>query len=199
MKTHLFRNLKLLSVLAVTSALTAVHMNAAPEVYDIDVPHSGVTFKVTHILNKVHGKFNDFKGTLTLDVDNLDNSKVEISIPVKSVNTGNKDRDAHLQTADFFTAEKHPEITFKSTKWKKTGDKQFEITGDLSMNGVTKPVTLQATLHGFAEHPMNKKKVTGWAATTTLNRSEWNVSYGLPMVSDKVEIELSVQGHLRSE
>lgn len=199
MKILSIRSIKLFSVCTLSAWLTAGSLQAAPETYDIDVPHSGVTFRIQHLLNKVHGRFNDFDAALTLDLKNLDNSHVEITIPVNSIDTGNKDRDAHLQTADFFTAEEHPNITFKSTEWKKTGENEFKITGDLSMNGITKPVVLDAKLNGFTEHPFNKKKVTGWTATTTVNRSDWNILYGMPMVGDEVVINLSVQGHLRSE
>jgi len=189
----------LLTSLLATTAL-ASWAQAAVETYEIDPAHSSVAFTVRHVISKVPGRFTKFHGTIKVDRDNLEASSTEATIDVGSVNTSNEKRDGHLKSPDFFDAAKISEITFKSTSWKKTGDNTFDITGDLTIHGVTKPVTLKATLAGFSPGMMPGTQVTGWDATTTINRRDFGVNGPAMLgkaVGDEVTIEISVEADLK--
>src|SRR5262249_31250804 len=111
--------------------------------YTIDPAHSAADFKVRHLMiSNVRGEFSGVTGTLTLDPDNLANSKVEATIPTATIQTREAQRDAHLKSADFFDVEKYPEISFVSTKVAKNGDDEYKVTGNLTIHGVTQPVVL---------------------------------------------------------
>ena len=139
---------KFLTLLAVASGLS-LSASAAVETYTIDPVHSSVAFTVRHFLTKVPGRFTKFSGTITVDRDNLENSSVNASIDVGSVDTDNDKRNGHLKSPDFFDAAKFATITFTSKSWKKTGDGTFDVTGDLTMHGVTKEIVLKVDLIGF--------------------------------------------------
>lgn len=189
-----------LAIITALGALLGLSLNAKTEVYDIDTVHSGVTFKVRYLLNQVPGNFADFNGVITLDRENLTNSSVEAQIQTASIQTNNEDRDAHLRSDDFFSAAAHPTITFTSTKWEEAeGDNRYSITGNLTMNGVTREVVLDAHLDGFTEHPMTNRQVTGWTATTSIDRRHWNVDYGQGVIGNEVQIELGILGILRDD
>lgn len=161
------------------------------ETYEIDSVHSGISFKVRHFFTQVPGSFSDFSGTITVDRENMENSSVEATIQVASVDTNNSRRDDHLMQDDFFDQKKHPLITFKSTDWKQVGENQFHVTGDLTIMGTSKPVTLLVDLLGFGE--ARGKTISGWDVRTTLNRSEWGVDGGKPVVGEDVEVEINIQ------
>ena len=113
----------------------------------IDAAHSEIQFKVKHlVISTVTGKFNDFTGSVESEGDNFEAASVEFSAKADSITTGNADRDGHLKSDDFFNAEKYPELKFKSTGLSKTGENNYKLTGDLTMRGVTRPITLDATL-----------------------------------------------------
>ncbi|MDP0498482.1 MAG: YceI family protein [Verrucomicrobiota bacterium JB022] len=163
-------------------------------VYKVDPVHSGVNFKVRHFLNQVPGAFQNFTGEIHFDKDHPEKSKVVGEIQVASVDTRNSDRDAHLQNEDFFNAPKNPTITFESTKWEQDDDDkdEFKVTGNLTMAGVTKQVTLDLEYLGEMEG-RNGQMVSGWEAETKIKRSDWGITYGSGMVGDEVEIELNIQ------
>jgi len=165
---------KILALAAVAAGLVSA-ASAAVETYAIDPVHSSVGFSVRHILTKVPGSFTQFSGTITVDRDNLENSSVEAAIDVGSVSTRNDKRDAHLKSPDFFDAAKFGTITFKSTSWKKTGDATFDVTGDLTMHGVTRAVVLKVDLLGFGPGMMGAQ-LSGWDASVTLNREDFGVN-----------------------
>jgi polyisoprenoid-binding protein YceI len=158
--------------LAVASALFA---SAAVETYTIDPVHSSVGFTIRHFVAKVPGKFNKFSGQIRVDRDNLAQSLAEASIEVTSIDTGNQKRDNHLRNPDFFDAAQFPAIKFKSTSWKAKGENTFEVTGDLTIKDVTKPVVLTVTSLGFAPGPAGAQ-LSGWEATTTINKKQFNVN-----------------------
>lgn len=164
------------SILASLLVLSAAAVPAfAADTYAIDPVHSSVGFSIRHFVGKVGGTFTQFGGTLSLDPAALESSSVEATISVASVSTANEKRDGHLKSPDFFDAEKFPSMTFKSTSWKKTGDDTFDVAGDLTIKGVTKPVVLQAKLLGFGDG-MQGAKLVGWEATTTVKRSDFGVN-----------------------
>lgn len=168
-------------------------LSAHIEHYKIDPSHSSIKFSIRHFVAKTTGGFNQFEGSLTLNTDDLTQSKVDATIQVPSIDTANKKRDAHLQEDDYFDAAKYPAIRFTSTKWIEGDEKdRFKVTGDLTIHGVTKAVTLDVELLGFGEG-MRGAYLSGWEATTTINRHEWGVSGGKPAVGDEVDITINVE------
>ena len=160
--------------------------------YAIDPMHSHLGFSVTHLgISLVRGTFDTFTGSLTVGAGLADTS-VAIDAEMASVNSGNSMRDGHLHGGDFFDVAAHPQMTFRSTSAAAAGP-GFSLTGDLTIKGVTQPVTLQATFNGTAESPMDKSVRNGFAASGTISRSAFGITYGAPMVSDDVKLVLDVQ------
>jgi len=186
-------------VLAVAVALTAAAAFAAPQTYVVDRTHSEADFAVRHLMSRVTGKFDDFGGSITMDRANPAASSVEFRIKTASINTGAPDRDKHLRTPDFFDAEKYPEITFKSTAIKPAKEKNhFDVTGDLTMRGVTKRVTLPVEFLGFAKDPWGNERA-GFALETKLNRKDYGINWnqaldnGGFLVGDDVSISINLE------
>lgn len=174
--------------------------SAAVETYDIDPAHSSVGFSIRHIFSQVPGSFTQFTGSVTVDRDNLEKSSVEAVIQVGSVTTAVDKRDTHLKSPDFFDAAKFGTITFKSKAWKKTGDDTYDVTGDLTIKDVTKEVVLKVTSLGFGPG-MTGKPVSGWSATTTINRNDFGVTGPAMLgkaVGDEVTITISVEADLKA-
>jgi len=190
---------KLLALAAAAAGL-ATAASAAVETYAIDPVHSSVGFSIRHILTKVPGSFTQFRGTITVDRDNLENSSVEAVIDVASVSTRNDKRDTHLKSPDFFDAAKFGTITFKSTSWKKTGDGTFDVAGDLTIHGITRPVVLKVDLLGFGPGMMGAQ-LSGWDASLTINREDFGVNgpamLGKALGSD-VAISINVEADLKT-
>ncbi|PXA05769.1 polyisoprenoid-binding protein [Coraliomargarita sinensis] len=185
----------LLSIGAILLASFGITANAQAEVesYKIDTAHSSVKFSIRHFVAKTTGNFSDFEGTLKIDRDDLTNSKVEATIKIPSVDTDSDKRDAHLQEDDYFGADKHPLMTFKSTKWSEAlGENKFKVVGDLTIRGVTKEVVLDVELLGFGEG-MRGAYLSGWEATTTLDRTEWGITGGQPAVGDEVDVTINIE------
>lgn len=193
MKRSLRASIVALSLIAVSAAT----VSAAPVKYNIDPSHSQVGFKVRHFFAKTPGRFNDYAGTIQLDDQNLANSAVDVTIQTASVNTNHERRDTHLKSDDFFAAEKHPTITFKSTKIVPGEGKKFQIHGDLTMRGISKPVVLDAELLG--NQSFGQRTIAGFEASTTVNRKEWEIVWnraldnGGAMLADDVTIELQIE------
>jgi polyisoprenoid-binding protein YceI len=180
---------KILALLAAASALSTA-ARAAVETYTIDPVHSSVGFSVRHFLTKVPGRFTQFSGTIVVDRDNLENSTVNATIEVGSVDTDNDKRNAHLKSPDFFDAAKFGTITFVSKSWKKTGDATFDVTGDLTIHGITKEVVLKVDLIGFGPGMMGAQ-LSGWDASVTLNREDFGVN-GPAMLGKALGSEVGV-------
>jgi polyisoprenoid-binding protein YceI len=171
---------------------------ATTTTYAIDKAHSEVTFQVRHLLTKVRGRFSEFEGTLEYDDQNPEKSSVSVTIHATSIDTNEKDRDTHLRSADFFEVEKFGTLTFKSTRvTRKSGD-NYDVAGDLTIHGVTRPVTLAATHLGKAKDPWGNERIA-FEAETTINRKDfgllWNAALetGGFLVGDDVKISLSIQ------
>jgi polyisoprenoid-binding protein YceI len=189
---------KFLALAALASGIANM-ASAAIETYTIDPVHSSVGFSVRHFLTKVPGLFTKFSGTITVDRANLENSTVEATIDVGSVSTNNEKRDGHLKTPDFFDAANFSSITFKSTSWKKTGDSTFDVTGDLTIRGTTKPVVLKVDLMGFGPG-MQGAQLSGWDATTTINREDFGVNgpaFLGKALGSEVGISITVEADLK--
>ncbi len=164
----------------------------------IDKAHSEAVFQVRHLVTKVRGRFTDFAGTIHLNEESPSASSVAFTIQTASVDTNVADRDAHLRSEDFFHVEKYPTITFVSTKVEKSGERTYAVTGDLTIRGISKPITLTVISLGTARDPWGNLKA-GFEADTTLNRKDfglmWNaaVETGGFLVGDEVSVALSIQ------
>ncbi|WP_028091981.1 YceI family protein [Pseudodonghicola xiamenensis] len=179
---------------AAFATLAATAAFAAPEKYVLDSSHSQIVFHYNHLgFSTGYGMFSGFEGTIMFDQDEPANSSVEVSMPVSSMITGWEPRYEHFMSADFFGASEDKTVTFKSTGIEVTGEKEALITGDLTLNGVTKSVVLDAVLTQAGEHPMANKPWAGFTATTTLIRSDYNLGMFAPYVSDEVEVNISIE------
>ena len=181
---------KILAIAAIASGLASASP-AAVETYTIDPVHSAVGFSIRHFVSKVPGRFTQFSGTITVDRENLENSSVEATIDVGSLNTFNEHRDADLKTPVYFDAAKFGSITFKSTSWKKTGDSTFDVTGNLAIKGTTKEVVLKVTLLGFGPG-MRGAQLSGWEASTTISKADFGVT-GPAMLGKALGDEVAVR------
>ncbi|MEP5730964.1 MAG: YceI family protein [Sulfitobacter sp.] len=180
-------------VLAAALALAATTASAA-EKYVLDASHSQVLFEYDHLgYSTTTGMFSGFEGEIMFDADAPANSTVAVSMPVSSMFTGWEKREAHFLSGDFFNAEENDLVTFTSTGIEVTGDNTALITGDLTMNNVTKSVVLDAVLNKSGEHPMAKQPWLGFNATTTVTRSDFALGAFAPAVSDDVAIRISLE------
>ena len=187
---------------ATALALLAAPALAEPELYTLDPGHSQILFSWNHLgFSDTTGMFSGFEGEIMFDEADPANSTVSVQFPVSSMFTGWEQRDDHFMSPDFFNAvaDASPAgdgdnlVTFESTAIEVTGENTAQITGDLTLNGVTKEVVLDTTLNNQGMHPMQQKPWLGFTATTTVTRSDFNVGAFAPAVSDEVEIEISVE------
>ena len=176
-----------------TTAITAIPTGT----WNVDPAHSSIEFRVKHLgISTVRGSFREFEGRIEIGED-VASSKAFGKIKAASIDTGEPKRDEHLRSADFFDVENHPEITFESTSIEVIDEDEFHVTGDLTMHGVTKPITLHAEVTGTEEDPWGNTRV-GLEAQGELNRSDYEMKFnqalgsGNMMVSDKVRINIDV-------
>ena len=172
--------------------------------YDLDTTHSTVGFTVRHaMVTKVRGSFNDFQATLTVNQENPADSKVEATVETGSVDTRNADRDAHLRNEDFFDTDKYPQMTFTSTSFDVDASGNGTVTGDLTIKGTTKPVTLDVETFGTEVDPYGNTRV-GFEARTTINRKDFGIDFEAPLnsggalVGEKIAIEIDGSGIKRA-
>ena len=186
-------SLKTLSLglaVAVASSLTL----AAPVDYKIDPTHTATVFSWNHFgFSTPSANFTNIQGVIKVDNEKPENSSVNVTIPVSSVNTNVPALDKEFQQEAWFNAAKYPNITFKSTKVETTDKKHFKITGDLTVKGVTKPVVLDAVLNQQGEHPMEKVPAIGFNATTSFDRSAFGIGNYVPSVSDKITVNITTE------
>jgi polyisoprenoid-binding protein YceI len=168
--------------------------------WNLDTVHSGINFAVRHmVVSKVRGRFTKFNGQVALDEDDLTRSVVEATIDASSIDTGTAQRDDHLRSADFFDVERFPEIKFRSTRIEKIGEDRYTLSGNLTIRDVTREITLDVEYGGRGKDPWGNERV-GFTAKATVDRKDfglkWNqaLETGGVLVSDRVEIELEVQG-----
>ena len=166
--------------------------------YTVDTTHSQIGFGARHaMVTKVRGLFNEFSGTGFFDAENPANSNLEVIIQAKSIYTRNADRDAHLRSNDFFSMDEFPLITFKSTAFSKVDADTYSVTGDLTVKGVTKSISIDMDFTGEAVDPWGNQRV-GFEGKTTINRSDWGVNFnaaleaGGVLVSEKITLEFEV-------
>jgi polyisoprenoid-binding protein YceI len=162
--------------------------------YTLDASHGKITWAVTHIgFSTYIGQFTGTAAKLKLDPKNPSAATLEASVDMNSVGALNEGLDKHLKGPDFFDVAKFPMATFKSTSVKTTGERTADITGDLTLHGVTKPITIQATFNQAGPFPMSKAYTVGFDGVATIKRSEFGINYGVPMVSDDVKLKFEAE------
>ncbi len=188
-----------LKVLMVASLVMAA-LPAVAATYDIDSSHSSVGFKVKHMaISNVKGTFTEFSGTFDFAPGNPQDWSVEATIEISSISTGDTKRDEHLLSPDFFEPEKFPTMVFKSTSIKMEDDEEGEMTGTLTMHGVTLPVTLEIEVGGTVTDPWGNERA-GISAEGKFNRQDWGLTYGKVMegggllIGNDVKISLEIEG-----
>ena len=166
--------------------------------YTADNAHTHVGFTVRHMMSQVRGSFRDFSATIVKDDANLAASSVDFKIQATSIDTANDNRDKHLRSEDFFFVEKFPEIAFKSTRVEKVSDSEYKVTGDFTMRGVTKVVTLPVVLLGEMK-TKEGKSIVGFSVATKLDRKEFGINWnraldnGGVLLSDEVAVEITME------
>jgi polyisoprenoid-binding protein YceI len=166
--------------------------------FSIDPAHSEAAFQVRHLVTRVRGRFTEFEGTVTTDASDPSRSSVQVTIKASSIDTSQPDRDAHLRSADFFEVEKFPTLTFRSASVRRSSDDRFDVTGELTIHGVARTVTVPVAYLGLAKDPWGKERA-GFEAEFTINRKDYGLTWNAALetggflVGDEVKITLAVQ------
>ncbi|MBX3506752.1 MAG: polyisoprenoid-binding protein [Parvibaculum sp.] len=190
--------MKTMNWIAAAAGLAFLATPALADTYKIDTSHVYVGFEVDHLgFSTTYGRFNDVSGTIELDEENPEMSSVDVKIDPASVDTGHAERDEHVRGADLLNTAEYPEMSFKSTGIERTGEKTGRITGDLTLHGVTKSVTLDTTFTRQGTYPMTEEEihVIGFNATTTIKRSDFGMDKWLEMIGDELPITISFEAH----
>jgi polyisoprenoid-binding protein YceI len=171
---------------------------AEPTVYKVDADHSGVNFAIRHFVSNVSGRFRDFDGVIKYDPQNPAASSVEFTVQAASIDTANNDRDEHLRSKDFFEVAKYPTLTFASTRVVPQDATTLEVTGTLTMHGVSRQVIFPVQLLGTMRAPHGEK--AGFEAAFTVNRKEFGISWNNlldsgPMLGDEVKIRIEIEAN----
>lgn len=184
---------------AALSFVSATNAAAAPVAYTLDPSHTSVVWSVSHFgFSSPSGKFNNVKGMLMLDEQKPENSSLEVTVDLASVNSGVPKLDDHLKSNAFFDVASTPNATFKSTSVVLSGTDSAKVTGNLTLHGVSKPVTLDVKLNKIGDSPVTKKKTAGFTASTIIKRSEFNMTYGLPGLADDVALNIQSEAFIDS-
>lgn len=179
-----------------TVAVFTIALITQAQTYTLDKNHTRVGFSTTHFgISHVEGRFKDITVTMTSKKEDMSDAVVEMTADVTSIDTDNEMRDKDLKSENWFDAGKYPTLTFKSTSFKKTGDKNYQMSGNMTIRGVTKPVTLDVVYNGKAANPMTKKSSVGFTVTGKLNRKDFSVGSGAgsAVVSDEVELRSNAE------
>ncbi|MEO1830361.1 MAG: YceI family protein [Pseudomonas sp.] len=186
---------KLIAATTLGSLMLAAGLAQAAD-YQIDKQgqHASINFKISHLgYSWVYGRFNDFDGTFSWDADKPEASAINVTVNTESVDTNHAERDKHIRGEDFLNVSESATATFTSTGVEVTGDNSAKVTGDLTLNGVTKPVVLDANFIGEGEDPWGGYRA-GFDATTTLKLADFGIDYNLGPASETVELILTVEG-----
>ena len=178
------------ALLAATPALAK-----GPDKYIYDPAHTQILFQTDHIgFSHPHGRFDKFTGGFTFDPAHPETSNIDITIDTRSIDMSSEQWERELKGKDFFNVDKFPAMTFHSTRIEKTGAHTGRVTGDLTLLGVTKPVTLDVTYNKSGIHPYNKNFVAGFSAEGRVKRSDFGMNWGLPGIGDDVKLDIQVEG-----
>jgi len=165
----------------------------AADTYTVDPVHSSLLFRVKHLdCGYIYGRFNQYSGSFAFDDKNPSECKLEMEVKIDSLDTANADRDKHVKGPDFFNAKEFTTMTFKATSMKAQDEKNYEVTGDLTIHGVTKQVTVKLERLGTAK-AMGKTR-SGWETTFSINRSDFGMKFGIPAISDEIRIIVAMEG-----
>lgn len=195
---HIFSTL-LAIVFLVAAGFTSVKNGTLDATaWTIDKAHSNITFEVTHFFTPVNGQFPDYSSEIYFDRNNMEESSISVEVMVNSIDTDNQKRDGHLQSDDFFNAEKYPKMTFQSNSISKTGENEFVAKGELTIKDTTKNFELPFTLLGMQNHPMRENtQIAGIKSNFTLDRTTYGVGVGdwaaATVVGDEVDITLTLE------
>ncbi len=174
-------------VLVAANSSSPAAVSAAAATWNIDPVHSSIIFKVKHAgVSSFYGRFNKMSGTIVLNEEKPGDSTVEVTIPVESIDTNNGGRNDHLKSPDFFNAKEFPEINFASTVIKKDGDKRWKLEGEMTMHGVTQPVSAIVEMGGTGE--MRGTKIAGFETTFKFKRSDFGMKGMLDMLGDEITV-----------
>ena len=186
-------HLRRLGALALALVLLAGLAQAAPETYTIDTGHSGLLFRIKHLgIGYTYGRFNEFTGSFTTDDADLGNAQVSIEVKVASVDTNDAKRDNHLRSPDFFNVAQFPTMTFRSTSIVRSED-AYQVQGDLTLHGVTKPVTMTMRKVGAGKDPWGNTRV-GFEGALTIQRSAFGMTNLMDAAGDQVDITIGIEG-----
>ena len=190
-------NLSKIIVLGVLLSFTT--KDAEAPTWNIDSNHTSISFEVTHFFTPVAGSFKDFDGSLNFDAENLAGSSADFTVKISSVETDNEKRNGHLQSEDFFNAEKYPEMKFKSSSFTKSGE-DYTIIGNLTIREITKEISIPVEVLGIGEHPMKKGKlITAMRSEFSLNRNDYGVGSGswaaTAVVGDEVKVSVLLEAN----
>ena len=186
----------IIPVIAAFALGSLTSARAAIETYNIDPVHTWIGFTIAHFFTKVPGYFGKVKGTIVVDRDHLENSTVEAVIEVASITTNTKMRDDDLRSTNFIAAADFPAITFKSKMWQNTGGDTYAVTGVLTMKNVAKEVVLKVTSLGFGPG-MKGAAISGWEATVTLDRRDFNITADQGAIGNKVDVLINIEADLQ--
>jgi polyisoprenoid-binding protein YceI len=184
------------ALLSVAMLLGFTSFASANSTYIIDTAgvHYYAGFQISHLgFSTMHGRFDTLSGTIKYDDAEPTNSQVSVTIKASSINTNMAKRDAHLKSPDFFNVEEFSDITFVSTKLVKTGEKTAKMTGNLTMMGVTRSITLDTTLINIGANPFSKAPTAAWSARGTIKRSDFGSKYGAPAFGDEVTLIIDIE------
>lgn len=182
-------------VAALALCLTLAPASYATDTYEVDNVHSSVGFKIRHLVSKTAGRFSDFSGNIAVDPADLTRSSVEFNIVAASIDTDNEKRNGHLKSPDFFDVEKYPSITFKSSKIEKTAENKYSVTGDFTMHGVTKAITIPVEVLGLGGG------MAGFETGFTINRKDYGILWnkGLDtggfLLGDDVDVSITIESN----
>lgn len=188
--------MKKLRVVASLAALCLAPalISAAPETFEIDPVHSFVIFKVRHMnVGNAYGEFNNFKGTIVQDKEAPQNNSLQMEVDVNSLDTKNEKRDQHVLSPDFLNAKQFPTMTFKSDSAKKLSENKYELTGQFTLHGVTKPLTVQVDKIGEATDPKGGVRVGG-ESTFTIKRSDYGMTKMMDNLGDEITVTVALEG-----
>jgi len=191
----------LLKTAALSAMLGLAQPALAADEYVFDKGHTNVHFEWSHFgFSTTSAEFEEFSGRLLLDEDNIPASEVSVTIDLASVDSGFDTFNGHLrEKPEWFNVEKYPRATFESTEVKAIGDDRYEVTGDLTLKGVTREVTLETTINKIGKHPVTKARTIGFDAHTTVKRSNFDMGKYAPAVSDEVVIRISSEMQRKSD
>lgn len=182
----------LLATVALVGLPSAARSGQVAEGYSVDPVHSSAVFRIKHLnISYFYGRFNDVNGTVSFDAANPQSSTMEVEIKTDSVDTHNDKRNGHLKSPDFFNAAKFPTMSFKSKTFAKSGESAFDVTGDLTMHGVTKPLTVKLEKTGAGSTPMGER--IGFETTFTVKRSDFGITFMPDGLGEEVRVTVSLE------